>query len=1317
MSLSGIMAGAAYIKLTMNDAQAMQALDRTKSNLKSFAAAARTAGDTLMLISAPLASVVDRFAKFSDTMLQVKAISQASGSELAHLEKLASELGRTTAFTSTQVAQGMAEFARMGFTSKEITQSIRPALDLVRATGEEMWRLGEFTEFATSVLRIFNLQTSEFSRVADVLTQAANKSSVGIADLGMSLKIVGPSAKAMGESLESTTALLMTLADTGIRGSEAGTMLRRVFQALAEQSAEGQEAANHLRNLGIELKTASGKARSARAVFVDIAKKMREMTDIEKINFSVDVFDLRGSAAALNLAEFSSKLESAEKSLENARGAAKRAAGEMESGLGGSIRLINSAFQELGNTLSKSFSGPLGDLLNLLTSVMQGMREFIASNSAGVVTLSKMALTVGVVGGSFKILFSTLHGIKQLYAPIRELDGMLRRFRETQAAKAATPSASQLKLATAQENVKIAAAQRADAVKQEMEARAALREKTNAVNSAGIVVWSEQQKLAAIKARYAAEEQAARALNAQQQVDKASKKRSDLIQKASSDRSELQKIVQAKAAAQASLAIEQQKLAIARQRYAEEQANAQKAGLQQSLDVKHSVLGTQKYKEVELAKKEMEAQALATNRAIASVTSLAHKEDALRQKIHERTLAIRAANQAYSEAKTTAENGTAAPSATSGLSSAGKDLKAQEKVVAKAIADRDKLIKQENVLVDSVNKRTAATLAATNTLHMESLQVQGLALADGKRVKSLARLIVLEKGKMISDRQKLRMMALMKVMSKDQIALAYQEAGSSAVAAGANALWGKANIALGGTFQKLWAVIAANPIGFIITAITAAITAITYLIEKNKEAQQEASRFAKAQAERSGKEREKEKEKRDEGVVGFERLKQLEEISKRTSLTAEEMKEAEELINQLAPFGAENWANLDKATGKLKLLKDAYVEFAKEAKKRELQKIDDQIKNTQRQIDKYYKKEDVLEKRSYVDENGMESFYYVKTGTRKVKRDNLSDEEIADMEEANKKLAELKKERNKLEQRDAEELLKKRIDTQAKVDEYNRKKAEMAKAAVDAEKKVAEMEADAAEQNKSKYDKEIEAIRKKKAEYEKLIATLIKAQEEEKNENLRLGKMDAVEKNDENIKALQERLRKQNEFFELQERKVESKQRDQISDREMRLDDRIEQDKERDEENSIQKKYDTLRNEGGDAAGYMRRLMTHAKSDYLEQLQVYRNAMDHYTSEYSDKGSEISDDEKKVLDRMEAALFKFRDKFFAYRDKFREAKAATEARVTATGDWSFRNMMSNIGATAQERTAAATEAALPILKKIQDSTGKFAGAKSYMNYT
>jgi len=140
MSGREVRAGKALVEIALRD-RLEAGLKRISARLRGFAAGVGAIGRPLLALGAglgaPLALATDIFAGFDDQMRLVKAVTQATDEEFAKLRATAQELGRTTSFTSAQVAGLMTELGRAGFNPDQIDRMTASVLDLAKATGTD----------------------------------------------------------------------------------------------------------------------------------------------------------------------------------------------------------------------------------------------------------------------------------------------------------------------------------------------------------------------------------------------------------------------------------------------------------------------------------------------------------------------------------------------------------------------------------------------------------------------------------------------------------------------------------------------------------------------------------------------------------------------------------------------------------------------------------------------------------------------------------------------------------------------------------------------------------------------------------------------------------------------------------------------------------------------------------------------------------------------------------------------------------------------------------------------------------------------------
>ncbi len=269
MSLSSnIRAGRAYVEVTAETSKLQRNLTSAQAQLQNFGRTCTNVGKDLLMLSgamaAPFVMAARSFAGFDDSMRLVQAVTQATDADFKALTKTAQRLGRDTSYTAQQAADAMVSLGRMGFSPTEIQASIDAVLNLARSTGTE---LAEAGDIAANSMRIFGIEASQMSDVADVLTVTANSSAQTLIDLFEALKMGGPQAAAAGESIRETSAAIAVLANMGIKGSLAGTALRKSFSQFAKVKVQDQ-----LRSVGVETVDANGNLRKMAEIMRDIAK-------------------------------------------------------------------------------------------------------------------------------------------------------------------------------------------------------------------------------------------------------------------------------------------------------------------------------------------------------------------------------------------------------------------------------------------------------------------------------------------------------------------------------------------------------------------------------------------------------------------------------------------------------------------------------------------------------------------------------------------------------------------------------------------------------------------------------------------------------------------------------------------------------------------------------------------------------------------------------------------------------------------------------------------------------------------------------------
>jgi TP901 family phage tail tape measure protein len=388
-----IQAGRATVSLHIRQDAFTRGLQQARQRLNSFGTdlmsiGSRMAGMGAAMV-APFALATRTFADFDDQMRLVGAVAGASATQLASMTAVAEELGRTTSYTAAQVAALMAELGRGGFNPDQINAMTGAVLNLARATGTDA---ATSAAIVTATVNQFGMAAGDAARVADVLTKAANATNSSVESLGESLQYAGPVAKDLGMSLEETVAILGTLGNAGIQGSEAGTALRRLGVIAASEGEKLKEVFN------VSNVDAGGKLKPLVQLLGEIGEATAGLDVADRTAKFNEAFGLLGITAASVISRTSAATQQLTTQLVDAEGAAAKAAAEMDSGIGGAFRIIRSVAEGLDIAIGRVLADAIKGVTKTASEFLGVATEWIGKNQGVVASFVVMGSAIAAVG-------------------------------------------------------------------------------------------------------------------------------------------------------------------------------------------------------------------------------------------------------------------------------------------------------------------------------------------------------------------------------------------------------------------------------------------------------------------------------------------------------------------------------------------------------------------------------------------------------------------------------------------------------------------------------------------------------------------------------------------------------------------------------------------------------------------------------------------------------------------------------------------------------------------------------------------------------
>lgn len=398
-----------------------------EQKLNGLSSAFKTTGGLLSKnVTLPIvgvgAAAVKTATDFEAGMSEVKAISGATGSEFDALRDKAIEMGAKTKFSASDSADAFKYMAMAGWDASQMMDGIAGIMDLAAASGED---LATTSDIVTDALTAFGLQASDSAHFADVLAQASSKSNTNVGLMGETFKYVAPVAGALGYSIEDTAVAIGLMANSGIKGSQAGTALRSTITKLAKPVGEAKDA---VEELGISITNADGTMKPLSQTMVELREKFAGFTEEQKAQYAAMLAGQEGMSGLLAIVNASDEdFQKLTDEINNANGAAEDMASVMMDNTAGAVEQLKGALESAGILIGEKLTPYIRQLAEWITGLVEKFNSLseeeqdqivkfgliLAAIGPVLLILAKVISVVSTVVKAFKLFGTTMTTVKE----------------------------------------------------------------------------------------------------------------------------------------------------------------------------------------------------------------------------------------------------------------------------------------------------------------------------------------------------------------------------------------------------------------------------------------------------------------------------------------------------------------------------------------------------------------------------------------------------------------------------------------------------------------------------------------------------------------------------------------------------------------------------------------------------------------------------------------------------------------------------------------------------------------------------------------
>ena len=310
---------------------------------------------------------------FEDAMANTAAIAGVTktSAEFQKLKAAAEEMGATTSKTAAESADALEYMALAGWDVDTSVAALPGILHLSEATGLD---LATTSDLVTDSMGAMGVGVEQLSEYMDVLAKAQNSSNMSVQKEMDAFIQSGGIMQSLGVGYADAATALGLMADTGLKGSEAGTALNAIMRNLSKPTGQSAKA---MKALGLSMFDNEGNFKGMEQALTEVNQALSGLTEEEQTQYLNQLGGDYGSVLGLLLDNFDEvqdaqgnvttgwKELSAE--VEDSKGAMEQMRDTKLDTLTGDVTKLTSALEALENKFFEAMNGELRETVSWLT--------------------------------------------------------------------------------------------------------------------------------------------------------------------------------------------------------------------------------------------------------------------------------------------------------------------------------------------------------------------------------------------------------------------------------------------------------------------------------------------------------------------------------------------------------------------------------------------------------------------------------------------------------------------------------------------------------------------------------------------------------------------------------------------------------------------------------------------------------------------------------------------------------------------------------------------------------------------------------------
>ena len=174
----------------------------------------------------------------------------------------------------SEMLEAATEFRKNGFNDEDAAQ-LGQIASMYSNVADEAMSASDSAGFIISQMVAFGIEAEESEHIIDSVNEVANNFAVSSGQMAQGLKVVASSSSAMGNSLEETLGLMVSVVEVTKNASKSARSINSIMASLAqvldENSTNGKKITAIFDDLGLQMYDTNGQLKSGYDLLKELA--------------------------------------------------------------------------------------------------------------------------------------------------------------------------------------------------------------------------------------------------------------------------------------------------------------------------------------------------------------------------------------------------------------------------------------------------------------------------------------------------------------------------------------------------------------------------------------------------------------------------------------------------------------------------------------------------------------------------------------------------------------------------------------------------------------------------------------------------------------------------------------------------------------------------------------------------------------------------------------------------------------------------------------------------------------------------------------